>query len=98
MHKCLIFFTVLLTFVVGHASPTLAKWGCGTTGQSSSWGYGNQAGARAGALRMCQGQCSIMSCSPHVDTEAEANALWPSSIFGSVYSGRQCGRVGQPKC
>jgi hypothetical protein len=98
MRKSLISLASLLVFVAAGAQPTWAKWGCGTSGDSNSWGYGAQAGAREGALKSCLGQCSIISCSPHVDTEAQADALWPPAGGQYVYSGRKCGRAGQPKC
>ena len=65
-------------------APAFAGWGCGAqgiAGQGRTWSNVNRAQAAAGALRLCRqagGQrCRLISCSPNVDTEWQANALWP---------------------
>ena len=103
MHKHLIVAaSVLILATIGE--PAWAAWGCATGARSGGWGVGwgqrTKAEAMAVALAACNKEgrkgCYITSCGPNVDTEAEADALWPHLAPTSHSIG--CGSPGQPKC
>jgi len=80
------------------ATSAWAAWGCGAQGnggQGRSWNGATKDQVAAIALRLCKqagGQeCRIVSCDPNVDTEAQANALWPPAASNTVRcSGGKC--------
>jgi hypothetical protein len=100
MHKRLIVVASVLVLAATSA-PALAGWGCGAQGKGAQgrlWGASNRAEATKGALDECKRaggvHCYIISCRRNVDSEAQADAIWPPAGRDTV----KCGGPGQPKC
>jgi hypothetical protein len=84
MHKRLIVAASVLVLAAATTAPAWAGWGCGAqgfAGQGRTWRNTTRAQAAAGALRLCRQaggrHCRLVSCSPNVDTEGQADAMWP---------------------
>jgi hypothetical protein len=101
-HRALIVTSVwLLTAAAGMPSAS-AGWGCGVMtpqGPGNSWGSATRADALANAMGACtrvraRRLCRLISCSPNVDTEEQADELWPPPNTQMRY----CGRPGEPSC
>jgi hypothetical protein len=100
MSTRLIAVTALL--VLATSSSAWAAWGCGAkndgNGWGTSWNSNSKEQASELALKACahgtKGWCSIISCSPNVDTETQSDALWPPPSA----AGYRCGSPGEPKC
>ncbi len=93
----------LLVVIITATTPTAwAGWGCGamTQGgaQGRTWNFTSKAEASTTALKLCaarqSGPCHIVSCQNNVNTEDQANALWPPNAAID----KRCGMPGQPKC
>ena len=84
-----------------YALPASAMWGCGARsvrGISSSWAAPTREEAVDSVLGSCRMEhlkCTIISCSPDVDTEADADDHWPPTA-GTTYV--YCGVPGRPPC
>jgi len=83
MRKHLIVLASVLVLAATSA-PALAGWGCGAQGKGAQgrlWGASNRAEATKGALDECRRagghRCRLISCSARVDTEGQADAIWP---------------------
>jgi hypothetical protein len=84
-------FSVL---TVAGGSPASAKWGCAARSPDNYWSnsYNDNTKANAGteALKACRAaggkRCRIISCGANINTEEQANALWPppGPIFGHM--------------
>lgn len=100
MHKvCPIAAALLL--VAATASPALAAWGCGSQlypgGHFRAYGYPTKSEAGAVMLRLCGQQhrdCRILSCRPNMDSEEQANAVWPVTTSNQV----RCGTGTDVRC
>jgi hypothetical protein len=76
-------FSVLAT--VADASPVWVKWGCAARSPANYWAnsYNDNTKAQASteALKGCQAAggegCRIISCSANMNTERQANTMWP---------------------
>lgn len=83
-------------------APAVAGWGCGSNafpgGHFRVWGADSEQEARAATLRLCRTQfktgCRIASCRPDIDSEEQADALWPLTTNDRV----KCGTEGAPDC
>jgi hypothetical protein len=83
MQKHLIVVASILVLAASSA-PAWAKWGCGSQGigaQGRTWNFASRAEAAKGALDECRRagghRCRLISCSARVDTEGQADAIWP---------------------
>jgi hypothetical protein len=91
-----------LSLIAGtYASPALAAWGCGSQlypgGHFRTSGFATKKEAGGAMLRLCGQQhrdCRILSCRENIETEAQANAVWPLTATNQV----QCGGETGTKC
>jgi hypothetical protein len=102
MHRCSIILTSFLVLAATSA-PAWAGWGCGSNaflgGQYHTWNYPSKSAASAAVLGLCtktqhQG-CRVIDCRPNIDTEAQANALWPVTTANDLV---RCGGNTGTKC
>jgi len=102
-NRALIVTSVLVLAAVASASSAWAGWGCGVMtpqGPGSSWGAVSRERALSNAMGACtrvraRRLCRLISCNPNVDTEEQADALWPPVTNDNM---RYCGRPGEPPC
>jgi len=76
------------------ASPARAAWGCGSQlypgGHFRTFGYPTKSEAGSVMLRLCGQQhrdCKIQACRPNVDSEEQADAVWPLTTANQVRCG-----------
>jgi hypothetical protein len=91
-HLIAVGFSSLLA-ALGTLSTARAEWGCGSQAYSGGhfkvWAFPTEAEAKAAVLRLCGEQynnCKA-SCRNHIDTEAQANKLWPLTSSNQVRCG-----------
>ena len=102
-NRALIFTGVIVLVTAASMPRASAAWGCGVMtpqGPGSSWGAVSRERAYANAMGACmrvraRRLCRLISCSPDVDTEAQADVLWPPVTNTNM---RYCGRPGEPSC
>ena len=90
-----------LLLAAATASPAWAAWGCGSQlypgGHFRAFGYPTKSEASAVMLRLCGQQhrdCRILSCRPNVDSEEQADTVWPVTTANQV----RCGAASDKAC
>jgi hypothetical protein len=79
--------------VVSNSATARAEWGCGSQaypgGHFRVWSFPSQAEGSAALMRLCGEQhnnCKV-TCRNHIDTETQANKLWPLTSANQVRCG-----------
>jgi hypothetical protein len=88
-----------LSLVAGTcASPAWAGWGCGSQlypgGHFRTYGFATKKEAGAAMLRLCgtlHRDCRITGCRENIDTQEQANAVWPLTATNQVHCGGETG-------
>jgi hypothetical protein len=88
-----------LSLVAGtYASPASAEWGCGSQlypgGHFRTYGFATKKEAGAAVLRLCgtlHRDCRITGCRENIDTQEQANVVWPLTATNQVYCGGETG-------
>jgi len=105
MHKQALMLAAVLIFAAANSTSAWAGWGCAYNsngGVGRVWVVDTEEHARAGALQNCTNSelkdCRIISCRANVNSQADADAIWPRTKGATYHYNGDCGGTGQPPC
>jgi hypothetical protein len=101
MRKGFLIAAGFLLVAATHTSPASAGWGCGSQaypgGHYRTFNFETKAEASDVVLRLCgkaHNDCRVIGCSPNINSEEQANVLWPLTTSNQV----RCGAGSDVKC